>query len=119
MRGMDRLIDIERQGGGLDGYGQPLDGGWSKLIERRPAAYRTVNGDERFTADQFIAKQQVEFRILWSQDVADLSPLDRIVYPASATPAASDVYDIMSVTELGRREGLSIMAARRAEISNA
>jgi head-tail adaptor len=116
---LDRRIDIERQGGGLDDYGQPLDGGWAKLIERRPAAYRVVNGDERFTADQFVAKQQVEFRIRYSQDVADLSPLDRIIYPASATPDESDVYDIMAVTELGRREGLSIMTARRAEVSNA
>lgn len=80
-----------------------------------------VRSDERFTSEQFVARQQTEFRIRYSLAVADLNPLDRIVYPASTDSPPSDdvVFDIIEVSELGRREGLKIIAARRAEVSNA
>jgi hypothetical protein len=68
-----------------------------------------VSGDERFSQPQLVAKQQTEFGVRWSSDIADLSPLDRISYGGS-------VWDILSVAELGRREGLKIIAVRRADI---
>jgi hypothetical protein len=81
-----------------------------------------VRGDERFTAEQFVAKQQVEFRIRYSSTVADVNPLDRIIYPPdegspsdSPMAAESQIFDIIEVSQIGRREGLKIIAARRAE----
>ena len=117
MRMLDRRIDIERKSSTQNGYGQVEDD-WSKIATRRPAAVKPLRGDERFTAEQFVALQQVEFTIRWAASVSDVSPLDRIIYPSATSPAAVDdpnVYDIIEVAELGRREGLRIVAARRAE----
>ena len=57
---------------------------------------------------QLVAKQQSEFQVRWSPDIADLSPLDRITYGGS-------VYDIAAVHEIGRREGLRVIAVRRTD----
>ena len=67
------------------------------------------------------AKQQVEWGIRWSADVASLTPLDRIIYPAVAAgspPPAIDhsaIYDVIAVHEIGRREGLRVVTVRRAD----
>ena len=51
--------------------------------------------------------------------MASLSPLDRIVYPAEADgsppPADGAIYEIVAVHEVGRREAIRIVTARRAE----
>lgn len=121
---LDRRIDVERRTITQDEFGQETET-WAKLAERRAASVSPVQGDERFTAQQFVAKQQVEFRIRWANSVADVNPLDRIVYPLDASespaqpPAEHQLYDIIEVSEIGRREGLRIIAARRAEVVNA
>lgn len=80
-----------------------------------------MRGDERFSAPQLAAKEQVEFRIRWGAAVADVSPLDRIIYPAvePGSPAEeideARLYDILAVHEIGRRDGLRIVAARRVD----
>ena len=116
MRGLDRKIDIERNSGSvLDSYGQPTEG-WQKIVTRRAAWVNPVSGDERYQAAQFVARQQTEFRVRYSADVAEVTPLDRVIYPATnVTPEESDIYDIIAVNELGRREALQIIAARRSE----
>jgi SPP1 family predicted phage head-tail adaptor len=118
---LDRRIDIERKTVTQSPSGQPIET-WSKIVARRAASVSPLRGDERFAADQYIARQQVEFRIRYSSTVADISPLDRIIYPPDEdspadSPVATDVqiYDIMEVSEIGRREGLRILAARRVE----
>jgi hypothetical protein len=80
-----------------------------------------VQADERFSAPRLVARQQTEFHVRWSQDIADLSPLDRIVYPPvpdtsppTHMPSTSS-YDIVEVHEIGRREGFKIIAVRRAD----
>jgi head-tail adaptor len=115
MRTLDRFISIETMTTVPDPVGEPVET-WTAIDARRPASYRPINGTERFAADQFIARQQAEFIIRWSVNVSLLSPLDRIVYPAGNSPInEEDIYDIMDVQELGRQEGLRILAARRAE----
>src|SRR5262245_4888715 len=105
MRNLDRRIDIERFSHIQDGTGQEVEA-WSKIATRRPAAVKPVRGDERYTSEQFIARQQVEFTIRWAASVADVSPLDRIIYPSSTAPADVDdpnVYDIIEVAEVDRK----------------
>jgi head-tail adaptor len=120
MRGLDRLITIERFTATRDSYGEQTET-WAAVDERRRASCSPLRGDERFTSDQFIARQQVAFVIRWSANVADLSPLDRIVYPPLSQESPPEevpveqIYDIIDIQELGRREGLRILAARRAE----
>jgi hypothetical protein len=77
---------------------------------------KPVRGDERFLAQQFIAREQTEFQVRKSEAIETLNPTDRIVYPTTTgTPPTSSLYDILVVHELGRGEGLKIIAARRAE----
>jgi SPP1 family predicted phage head-tail adaptor len=116
---LDRRIDIQRKTATQDEFGQEVEAWGDLTAEPEWASVSALRGEERFTADQFVAREQVEFRVRWSQALADVNPLDRILYPpASASPADPDpstVYDIMAVHELGRRQGLRILAARRAE----
>ena len=82
-----------------------------------------ASGDERFSQPQIAAKQVTEFGVRYSADIADLIPLDRIVYPSvpetsPTTPIPNtSIYDILEVHEVGRREGFKIIAARRADAS--
>lgn len=91
---------------------------WSAIATKRAASVGPVSGDERFSEPQWAAKQQTEFLVRWSDSIADLSPLDRVVYPPA--PAAGNIpgrtiYDVAAVHEVGRREGLRIIAVRRAD----
>lgn len=124
---LDRYLTVQRPSEALGEDGSPVVA-WGTLGDeaRRPASIRPVRGDERFTAPQLVAREQVEFRIRYASALADLSPLDRIIYPALtdaevASPPASiatrRLYDILSVAELGRREGFQIIAARRADVT--
>lgn len=110
---LDRRITLQRKVVTQSSTGQPIET-WSSLTGNRWASVRPVDGDERFTAPQYAAKQQVEFRIRWSSDVADFTPLDRILYPAdSSDPTA--IYDVLAVHELGRRDGFLIVTFRRSD----
>lgn len=117
---LDRRIGIERKTESRDSYGEPI-AVWEQIGTKRWASRFPVSGTERYISDQFISREQTEFQIQWSRDLADLSPMDRIVYPshgitASPTdPVKFDYYDIIAVHEIGRHEGLRIIAARRTE----
>lgn len=54
-----------------------------------------------------MATDTFEFRIRLSNNVADLSARDRIIYPAGSSEAAN-TFDILAVHEIGRSEGLRI-----------
>lgn len=114
---LDRLIDIQRATATLSDSGEPQET-WANLVARRPASYRPMNGGESYGPPQLTASQQVEFRIRYSSTVADLSPKDRVIYPAvneGDTPPEARIFDILSVNEIGRREGLQIVAKRHAD----
>lgn len=127
---LDRSISILRKSVALTQSGAEIET-WRPLGSlSRAASLSPLKGDERFSADQVVASEQVEFQVRWSTDIADLSPLDRIVTPALAltelegsppdlVPDAEIAdrrqYDIIAVHELGRREGLRIQAARRVD----
>jgi head-tail adaptor len=118
---LDRKVILQRKSISHSASGQATES-WSTLATRW-ASVETATGDERFSTPQLIAKQQQEFQVRWTQDIADLSPLDRLVYtavtdtsPPMPIPSAS-IYDIIEVHEIGRREGLKIIAVRRADAS--
>jgi head-tail adaptor len=119
---LDRKIDIQRKSVSLSASGAPIET-WSNLAARRWASVSPVSGDERFQQPQLLARQQTEFLVRWSQVVADLSPLDRVIYPpvADTSPPTeiptTSIYDVLEVHEIGRREGLKIIAVRRADAS--
>lgn len=118
---LDRRIDLQRATAGQSASGAPLDG-WETLAARLAASYSPVRGTERNDAPQFVAREQVEFRIRWTAGLADLNPKDRLIYPALRDdvspveePDENQIFDIIAVHELGRRETLKILAARQAD----
>ena len=92
-----------------------------QTLSKRPAFLEPLTGYERFTTEQLVAKEQVAFTIRWAQIVDDVSPLDRIVCPASALvnsptePQRNKIYDILMIHPIGRNEGLKILAAVRQD----
>lgn len=95
--------------------GEPQES-WSTLAQVW-ASQRPLLGDERNGAEQLIAREQTEFVVRWATALANLSPLDRIVFPASDagnSPAnLRSVYDVFGVHEIGRNVGFRILAARQ------
>jgi SPP1 family predicted phage head-tail adaptor len=101
---LDRRITLLRAGivqneGGddVEGY-EPLATVW--------ASVRPSPGTERLQSAQNAASAPTVFRIRWSQKVSGLSPVDRVEYPVGS----GRTFDIKSVVEMGRREGLEIAA---------
>jgi head-tail adaptor len=116
---LDRKISIQRKTVTLSASGAPEET-WSSLATRWAYA-QPASADERYSQPQLAAKQVTEFGVRWSQDIADLSPLDRIQYPivtdtSPETPIpAGSIYDVLEVHEIGRREGFKVIAVRRAD----
>lgn len=119
---LDRKITIQRRV-----VTQGPDGGeietWDTVSLRRWASWGAVKADERFADPQQLAEQQVEFRVRYSSDISGINAQWRIIYPAlsgdspSNDPEESAIYDVLAINELGRREGLQILAKRRADIA--
>jgi SPP1 family predicted phage head-tail adaptor len=105
---LDRRIAIQRKTVTQSPSGQPVET-WATLATRW-ASVKPVSGDERFSDPQLAAKQQTEFEVRHAADVASLTPMDRIVLTATGA-----VHDILAVHEIGRREGLKIIAVRRSD----
>lgn len=118
---LDRTITIQVKSEMQSDSGEPQES-WSTVVLLRPASVTPVKGDERFSGEQIVAREQVEFRIRWSEDMSTLSPLHRVIYPAlrtsSDTPQERDIYDVLALHEVGRREGLRIIAQRRADVTS-
>src|SRR5262245_36428686 len=86
---LDRRIAIQRKTVTQSPSGDTSES-WAEITTNRPAAIAGVSGSEQMGSDQIRSRQQVEFRIRWSQNVADVSPLDRIIYPVATSLISSD-----------------------------
>lgn len=119
---LDRLIDIERKSVTLSSSGEPVET-WSPIAAKLAASYSSVRGEERATAAQWVAREQVEFWVRSSVVTRSVTPLDRIVYPPRSGESPPEVvpesriYDIMAVAEVGRNDRIKITAARRSDVS--
>lgn len=109
---LDRRIIIQRRTVTQSDSGEATET-WATLSER-PASMTPLDGDERFGGEQLVAAEQVEFVTRWALVLSNLTPLDRVVYPSSASPVGeTEIYDIIQASEIGRREGVRIKAFRR------
>lgn len=104
--GLDRKITLQRATRVQDGLGQEIET-WSDLVTLH-AAWRRASARETLASAEVSATASDVFEIRWSRAWADLNPTDRLVYDGR-------VYDIASVAEIGRREGLRIGALARTE----
>jgi len=95
---MDRRVVIESAGSTLDTFGESIET-WSTFATVW-ASVRVNGGRESFDSDQVIAEGTTTFKIRY---LSGMSERMRIVYNSAN-------YDIQSIKELGRKEGLEILA---------
>jgi SPP1 family predicted phage head-tail adaptor len=100
---LDRRLTLQRRTLIENDYGEAVET-WTDLAtvwaEKIP-----VRGAERYAAMQTVAEVDCKFRIRYRRGV---TPLDRVV-------CEGITYDVQGVLEIGRREGLEILAKGRAE----
>ena len=82
-------------------------------VSTRPASIAPLLGDERFNGEQIVALEQVEFITRYASVIADLRRDDRVIYPVTNSPNENYIYDIVQASEIGRNEGIRIVAVRR------
>lgn len=121
---LDRRITVQTRATTRSGSGA-IGEAWTTLgSARRPASVALAKGDERLRERQDVASQDWEFRVRYSEQLAALTPLSRIIYPALSDAEAGDsefvpsdqrIYDVQSVAEIGRREGQTILTRRRTD----
>ena len=98
---LDRRIVIERYTEAQDDFGQPIE--TYEPVDTVWAEVKPLRGQERFQAQQVSAEAETRFRIRWRNDIDEKMVL---VHDGA-------VYDIKAILEIGRREGLEILAKAR------
>lgn len=104
--GREWLITILRLEATVDVHNQPVEH-WTPLCQVW-ASKVDVSDGERLSAAQVGASITSRFRTIWSDQIADLNPKDRLL-------CAGRSYDISGVKELGRRDGFEITASARTD----
>jgi SPP1 family predicted phage head-tail adaptor len=102
----DRRITIQRATSAPNALNEPVLT-WTDLATVWAEKFDVSDG-ERLQASEVDAEITTRFRILWSSQVADVNPKDRVSY-------AGRLYDIWGVKEIGTREGIEITATARAD----
>ena len=95
---MDRRVVIESFTTAANAYGEPIKT-WS-VFATVWAQVSPMRGEERFSAQQIDARATTRFRIRYR---SDLDQTMRLSY-------GGDAYDITAILEIGRQEGLDLMA---------
>lgn len=95
---LDRRVTIERYSVIQNAYGEEIES-WSPLATVSAQVIQQ-SGREFLAADALHASVRVLFRLRWIEGVRET---DRVIY-------GDRQYDIQEVRELGRREGLELMA---------
>jgi SPP1 family predicted phage head-tail adaptor len=114
---LDRRITIRREAQARDAYGELVKDAlghpvleWCDMTTVW-ASYTPIRDAERVAAQQVGSTVTGRFEIRWSERVDDVTPRDRLRYPADG----GRDHNIVAVKEIGRREGLEITAAARSD----
>lgn len=104
---LDRKISLLRASRVQDsGTGEEIET-WS-ILANVWAGKKDVSDGERMRASEVSAEISTRFVIRWDSAWADINAKDRIQYETR-------VFDIFSVKEIGRRQGLEITGTARAD----
>ena len=95
---LDRRVEIRSQTLSQDNAGQPIP--TTVLVATVWAHAEQLRGREPFQGDQFNAQQLAVFQIRWRSDIDETMTITH----------DGETYDIQSIREIGRREGLEISA---------
>ena len=106
---LNRRVTLLREANGEDAYGD-VQSGFAELATVW-ASVRPSPGTERLVSAEAAANAPTVVRIIWNPRYADLNPKDQLEYPVGSGRR----FDIKSVIELGRREGLEIAAIGRPD----
>jgi SPP1 family predicted phage head-tail adaptor len=101
---LDRRIVIQRVTTSPNEFNAPVET-WSTLATVW-ASKSDLKDGERMQAGEVASTITTRFRIRYSTTVADVNPKDRIAHDGLT-------YDIVTVKEIGRSEGIEITAAAR------
>lgn len=113
----DRRITIRRLAQVRDAHGQVEHNALGHPVEEWQdmttvwASKTDIRDAERVAAQQVGSTVTSRFQIRWSERVDDLTPRDRLRYPADG----GRDHNIVAVKEIGCREGLEITAAARSD----
>lgn len=103
---LDRRISIERASTYQDDTGQEVPR-WLPAASVY-ASWRRASARETLAAAEVSAAVTDVFEIRWSNLVAEVNPKDRIIFEERT-------YDVIEVTQIGRRIGLRISASARSD----
>ena len=103
----DRRIRLERATTIRDPESGERVPSWQLLAERW-ASWRSASTRETLAAAEGSATVTDVFEVLWSEQLADLNPKDRLIF-------SGRIYDIAGAIEVGRREGIRITASARSD----
>jgi head-tail adaptor len=111
---LDKRITLLRATVAADAYGDDVPG--FAPIATVPASKAAAPGLERLQSAEVAASAPAIFRIRWTTDLdpdapSGLSPKDRLQYP----PSTGRIYDIVAATEIGRHQGIEIVATTRSD----
>jgi len=111
---LDTRVTIQRKQTSQSNSGATIET-WQDLATRW-ADVRPLTGAERLQGESVTAKDQVQIKLRWDASIADLSPLDRIIIPSSASSSPTDVdtYNIIQASVVDRNEDFLIIAYRFA-----
>jgi SPP1 family predicted phage head-tail adaptor len=105
---LDRRITIQRATVTQNDLGEEIST-WATLGPATiAAAALPVSDSEKVAAAEVSATISMRFHIRYDSAWADVSPLDRVVFEGRT-------FDIWGAKQLGRREGIEITAAARAD----
>lgn len=101
----DRQIIIQRATITRDAHNEEVKT-WATLATRL-ASVKPAPGTERFQSGETAAEAPMRFVFLWESGLVRVT--DRLLHEDGRT------YEVKSVVEIGRREGLEVLAVARAE----
>ena len=103
---LDRRVTIVRPAVTRDALNTPVEGEPTRTV--RWASVRPAPGTERFANLENAATAPTRFVLRWQADLVRIT--DRIEHDGRT-------YDVVSVMEIGRREGWEVLGVSRTEAS--
>ena len=103
---LDRRVQFWRADLSDDGFGSVET--WAEYGDPVWSSKRDVSDGERYRAGEVSARLMTRFQVRWNELTATITPKDRL-------ECEGRTFDIVGIKEIGRRVGLEITAAARAE----
>lgn len=105
---LDRRVTLQRATVSMNDFNEPI-ATWGTLAVVS-GGRRDASASEAYRAQEVGAQITTRFRVRWSPTVADLNPVDRLMFEGR-------VYNITAVREIDRNRWLEVDAVQRPEVA--